>query len=92
MEDNTGYKLHAQAAIGYNFKSELFIYNAGISDGEITTKGYIDQILNRAVLPQCVNRGNKDFVLEEDSDLGHGYGGGTNKVDEQKAKHGLKTY
>ena len=58
-------KVHAWGAIGYNFKSPLYRYESGNSNGKMTQEVYIT-LLEREVLswPQ-------DTVLEEDRDSGH---------------------
>ena len=89
-EEDTGYKLHAWAAIGWNFKSELIFYDAGNLNGKMTQVCYIEQILERVVLP-WLNQG-RDFVLEEDGDSGHGYGKKGNVVEVWKREHGLESY
>ncbi len=89
-EPNLGYKLYAQAAVGYNFKSELVFYNAGNSNGKINYKTYKDQILEPIVLPQ-LKRGD-NFVLKEDGDSGHGYDTASNLVKRWKETKGLKSY
>ena len=81
-----GYKLHAWAAVGYNFKSGLCFYDAGHSNGKMNHETYRDQILEPIVKPWLAT----DFVLEEDGDSGHGYGSGNNIVKDWKVTHGLE--
>ena len=71
-QENTDKKrVHAWGAIGYNFKSPLVFYDIpSNSNGKMTQKAYINQILEPIVKP-WINRGD-DFVLEEDNDSGHG--------------------
>jgi hypothetical protein len=45
-------KIHAWAAIGYHFKSPLLLYDiASITNGKMTQKDYINQILEPVVKP-----------------------------------------
>ena len=87
-------KLHSWAAIGHGFKSPLVFYEiASNTNGKMTQRAYIDQILEPVVKP-WIQRGD-DFVLEEDQDSGHGMPGKikkTNIVTEWKAKNGLESY
>jgi hypothetical protein len=91
-ESDLDYKLHAWAAIGYNFKSELHFYDAGNSNGKMNHITYKEQILEKVVKPWLEHGGGADFVLEEDGDSGHGYGAGSNIVKQWKEDYGLKTY
>jgi len=64
-------RLHAWAAVGYNFKSELYFYEVpGNGNGKMSHKVYA-QLLEDMVVP-WIKEGH-DFVLEEDGDSGHGY-------------------
>lgn len=83
-------KLHAWAAIGYNFKSDLIWYDAGNSNGKMTHDCYINQILKPVVVP-WIEAGER-FFLEEDGDSGHGYGKLNNKVMKFKEENGIKAY
>ncbi|KAF2627901.1 hypothetical protein BU25DRAFT_431205 [Macroventuria anomochaeta] len=66
-------KIHAWAAIGYNFKSPLTFYNISSNkNGKMTQCAYIDQVLKPLVKP-WVDRGDR-FWLEEDNNSGHGPG------------------
>jgi hypothetical protein len=56
----------------------------------MTHECYINQILTPIVMPWLVE--NRDFVLEEDGDSGHGFGKGTNKVKQWKERYGLEHY
>jgi hypothetical protein len=83
-------RLHACAAIGYNFKSDLIWYDIETNtNGKMSQQGYIDKILTPHVLP-WIQRGD-NFVLEEDQDTGHGPGK-DNIVKGWKARYGLKSY
>ena len=89
-ELDLSYKLHCWAAVGYNFKSKLYFYNAGNSNGKMNHKTYKDAILEPIVGDQL--RKGHDFVLEEDGDSGHGFGKGTNSVKKWKEDKGLNFY
>jgi hypothetical protein len=65
-------KVHAWAAIGKDFKSDLVFYDVGNTNGKMTQRGYIDQILEPVVKP-WLERGDH-FILEEDGDSVHGPG------------------
>jgi hypothetical protein len=66
-------KLHAWAAVGFNFKSELVFYTIpSNSNGKMTIKVYAEEILEKHV-KSWLDRGD-DFVLEEDRDSSHGIG------------------
>ncbi|KAF1937255.1 hypothetical protein EJ02DRAFT_477424 [Clathrospora elynae] len=83
-------KVHAWVAVGYNFKSSLTFYEiSSNTNGKMTQKGYINQILEPVVKP-WLNEG-QDFVLEEDGDSGHGPGK-SNIVCTWKEKNKLKHY
>jgi hypothetical protein len=87
-------RIHAWAAVGWNFKSDLILYNVpGNSNGKMSLKTYHDQILEPVVKP-WLERGD-DFVLEEDQDSGHGMKGKKpqeNLVQEWKREHHLQHY
>jgi hypothetical protein len=84
-------RLHAWAAIGYDFKSDLVFYEVpGNSNGKLTQEAYRDQILEPHVKP-WIEAGHQ-FVLEEDGDSGHGPGKGQNPVRVWKQDNGLKSY
>ncbi|KAL8296168.1 hypothetical protein RB594_003633 [Gaeumannomyces avenae] len=66
-------RVHAWAAVGYNFKSGLVWYNVPSNDnGKMTLQVYRDEILEPVVGAWL--RDGQDFVLEEDNDSGHGTG------------------
>ena len=54
---------HCWAAVGHNFKSEIYFYEV------VGQQVYINQILDTIVKPWI--QAHQDFVLEEDADLGH---------------------
>ncbi|KAK4100945.1 hypothetical protein N658DRAFT_74700 [Parathielavia hyrcaniae] len=83
-------RLHAWAAIGWNFKSDLHFYEVpGNSNGKMSMQIYRDDILEKAVSPWLA-RGDQ-FVLEEDGDSRHGTGK-NNIVRDWKQQHGLKYF
>jgi hypothetical protein len=87
-------RVHAWAAVGYDFKSDLIFYKVpGNTNGKLSHEAYIEQILEPVVRP-WVERGD-DFVLEEDGDSGHGGGPKARKnnpVAKWKQDMGLNTY
>lgn len=86
-----GYKrLHAWAAISYDFKSPLVWYDVpGNSNGKMSLQVYRDQILE-PVVGQWLRDGYS-FVLEEDNDSGHGTGK-ANIVRTWKRQNALTSY
>lgn len=84
------YRVHAWVAFGYNFKSEIVFYKTRVSNGKMTQKEYLEQILKPHVLP-WIERGD-DFVLEEDGDSSHGPGLSRNIVQVWKEKVGLECF
>lgn len=85
-------RLHAWATVGHNFKSNLIFYDVpGNSNRKMSLRIYRDKILEEVVKPWLEKDSSKAFVLEEDSDSGHGTGR-TNIVREWKAAHNLKSY
>jgi hypothetical protein len=59
-------RVHAWGAIGYNFKSKLYRYDAGNSNGKMAQQIY------PTLLEQEVAFWPANAVLEEDGDSGHG--------------------
>jgi hypothetical protein len=92
QKDTDKKRVHAWGAIGYNFKSPLQFYDIpSNSNGKMTQKAYIEQILEPIVQP-WIDRGD-DFVLEEDGDSGHGPPRSVgNIVKTWKKDHGLEHY
>jgi hypothetical protein len=83
-------KLHAWAAVGYSFKSPLVFYNIeSNTNGKMTQKAYINQILEPVVKP-WIQHHNR-FILEEDQDSGHGTSK-SNIVVDWKRKNHLESY
>jgi len=89
-------KLHAWAAVGYDFKSPLVWYDIPTNtNGKMTKKVYEEEILEKHVKQWLVN--GDDFVLEEDQDSGHGIGPNHRNshkcpIQRWKQAHGLKAY
>jgi hypothetical protein len=66
-------RIHAWAAIGHNFKSNLTFYKISTNtNGKMTQQAYIDRIIEFVVKP-WLEQGDH-FALEEDGDSGHGPG------------------
>ena len=81
---------HCWAAIGHSFKSDIFFYNvSGNTNGKMSQKAYIEQILNPIIL-LWLQTGLR-FFLEEDGDSGHGPGK-SNIVRTWKEKNELNHY
>jgi hypothetical protein len=76
--------------VGWDFKSDLIEYRIpSNNNGKMTQKVYRDEILEKHVKKWLQE--NRNFVLEEDGDSGHGPRG-TNIVKTWKLDHGLKNY
>ncbi|KAF2175431.1 hypothetical protein K469DRAFT_610770, partial [Zopfia rhizophila CBS 207.26] len=83
-------RVHAWAAVGWEFKSPLTFYDiASNNNSKMTQKDYIKQILEPVVLP-WINKGQQ-FILEEDGDSGYGPSK-SNIVQAWKQKHNLQHY
>lgn len=83
-------QLHAWAAIGWNFKSELYLCEVlGNTNGKMSMQIYRDEVLKKVVGSWLSRR--DQFVQEEDGDYGHGTGK-KNIVRDWKKRHGLKCY
>jgi hypothetical protein len=83
-------RFHCWCAVGHDFKSKLTLYNvAGNTNGKMSQRVYIDQILEPVVKPWILAGHN--FALEEDGDSGHGPGKG-NIVRTWKEKNHLEYY
>ena len=78
-------KVHVWGVIGYNFKSPLYRYDCGNSNGKMTQQVYLT-LLEREVASWPV-----DAVLEEDGDSGHGPSK-SNLVRTWKTQRSLKCY
>ena len=82
-------RFHCWAAVGYNFKSPIIFYEVpGNTNGKMSQRVYIDQILDPVVKP-WLEAGQK-FVVE-DGNSGHGPGR-SNIVQQWKIDHGLVGY
>ncbi|KAK4099712.1 hypothetical protein N658DRAFT_517214 [Parathielavia hyrcaniae] len=83
-------RLHAWAAIGWNFKSNLYFYEVpGNTNGKMSMQVYRDEILEKAVGPWLAQ--GDQFILEEDGDSGHGTGK-KNTIRDWKERHGLRHF
>ncbi|PQE31529.1 hmg box protein [Rutstroemia sp. NJR-2017a WRK4] len=82
-------KVHAWSAVGWDFKADITFYDSGNSNGKMTQRCYIDQILEPIVKPWL--DAGQVFTLEEDGDSGHGTSQ-SNIVRTWKRAHGLQSY
>ena len=64
--DKQGKRLHAWAAVGWNFKTPFIWYTTANQNGKMSMKVYIEQIL-RPHVKEWIDRGD-DFVLEDFKD------------------------
>ena len=81
---------HCSSAVGNDFKSDMHFYNvSGNTNGKMSQKVYIDQILKPIVKPWLMV--GHDFALGEDGDSGH-EPGKHNIVRTWKEKHCLDHY
>ncbi|KAF1809798.1 hypothetical protein P152DRAFT_461184 [Eremomyces bilateralis CBS 781.70] len=63
-------KIHAWAAVGYDFQGPLVFYDVPTNNtGKMSQDVYLNKILKPVVGPWVAN--NEYFVLEEDQDSGH---------------------
>ncbi|KAI9158015.1 hypothetical protein HJFPF1_06000 [Paramyrothecium foliicola] len=93
-------RVHAWAAVGYGFKSELVFYDEATganSPGTLHMSTYRDRILEKTVKPWLAEAaalsamgggGSGGFILEEDMDsFAHGGASKVNKASEWKDRH-----
>ncbi|KKO97300.1 hypothetical protein THAR02_10594 [Trichoderma harzianum] len=87
-------RLHAWAAVGYGFKSELVFYDSSTSpkgNGAMSMADYCDKVLDKVVKPWLTASGPQSFVLEEDADVfAHGSASKINLAQQWKDTHGLR--
>lgn len=85
-------KFHRWAAVGYNIKSDIHFNEVpGNTNGKMSQRVYIDQILGPIVKPWL--KAGQDFVLEEDNDSGHGTGKRKgNTIRAWMQEHGLESF
>ncbi|PTB66667.1 hypothetical protein BBK36DRAFT_1158632 [Trichoderma citrinoviride] len=87
-------RLHAWAAVGYGFKSELVFYDSSTSPkgtGAMSMPDYCDKVLDKVVKPWLTASGPMAFVLEEDADVfAHGSASKINLAQQWKDMHGLR--
>lgn len=89
-EEKSRKRIHCWAAVGYNFKSDIYFYDVpGNKNGKMPHQVYIDSILEPIVRPWLEDK--QDFVLEEDGDSGHGTSR-KNPVRSWKEENGLESY
>ena len=84
-------RLHIWAAVGYNFKSELFFYDIPSNKNDkMTFDGYIEILERPNGVKDWLQR-DENFVLEEDRDTAHGTGA-KNIVRTWKQQHDVPYY
>lgn len=87
-------RVHAWAAVGYGFKSDLVFYDDATgpgSTGTMSMDDYKSKILDKVVRP-WLDDDTGSFVLEEDADsFAHGAASKVNAVQAWKAANGLET-
>ena len=84
-KDKDTKRVHAWAAIGYDYKSKLYRYDTNTSNGKMTQKVYLELLQE-----ECCSWPS-DAVLEEDGDSGHGKSN-SNPVRTWKEEHNLLYY
>lgn len=89
-EEKDKKRLHAWAAVGWEFKTLLIWYTTSNTNGKMSQEVYIKQILEPIVKPWLNNK--ERFILEEDRDSGHGLADNNNKARRWKVEHGLEYY
>lgn len=92
--------LHFWAAVGYNFKTELYLYWDEEGAGNLDMDTYI-KILEECYLPELrwhqsrwrkVQWAQGGFFLEEDGDSAHGHASKNNKVTKFMKAQGIQCY
>lgn len=84
-------KLHAWAAVGWDFKSLLVFYKIlSNTNSKMTQRDYINQILNPIIKP-WLGPTKPRFILEEDNNSSHSPGKG-NIVHTWKKNNGVEYY
>ncbi|KAK6364298.1 hypothetical protein LTS17_012293 [Exophiala oligosperma] len=78
-------RVHAWGAVGYNYKSKLYRYDVGNSNGKMTQSNYLE------FLEEETASWPSHWALEEDGDSGHGKSK-SNPIRTWKAQRGLKYY
>ena len=61
-------RLHCWAAVGFGFKSDLYVYDSGTSNGKMDIETYM------SILAKATAEWPQGVVLEEDRDSAHGTG------------------
>ena len=91
IKDSDKKRIHVWAAVGYNFRSPLFIYVIpSNSNGKMTQAVYLDILERPNSVKDWLERGDQ-FVLQEDRDSAHGTGA-NNKVRKWKEEHNCAYY
>jgi hypothetical protein len=89
-------RVHAWAAIGYDFKSELLFYDESTSpnnSGVISMQDYCDKVLDGVVKTWILAEGAQPFVLEEDIEsFSHGAASNVNPAQQWKEENGLRCH
>lgn len=89
-------KLHAWAAIGYGFKSDLVFYEESTNPncpGILTMNDYRTQVLEKTVKSWLQATGSQSFILEEDIEgFAHGGASKVNPVQQWKQGHALRSH
>lgn len=89
-------KLHAWAAVGHGFKSELVFYDESTSPnntGLMSMEAYRDSILAGPVKGWLSGGGAQSFILEEDIEaFAHGGASKVNIAQQWKEANGLRCY
>ena len=80
---------HCWAAVEYNFKFSIYFYETSSENDKLSHDIYINQILE-SIVKLWIQSG-RDFVLEEDGDIGH-ESGVDNIVRTWKKDNGLEYY
>lgn len=85
--ENEKFNAHFWAAVGYDFKSDLYEYRISLNNnGKMTATYYCDYILKKIV--KLWLKEGQEFILEEDCDSAHRL----QIVQEYKKKEGIKAF
>ena len=81
---------HCWAIVSYNYKSDLLFYSAAKGGGNITMEDYKQMLKLVLQRRDQVEAEGREFIFQEDNDLGHGTGSQENEARLFKDKHELQ--
>ena len=86
--------IYIWAMVGYNFKSELVIYDIGKEGDHLNMKWYYDELFVPIVCREFekASLANEPFILEEDNDTAHGTMYNTKMNDIERLRGSMDAY